>query len=133
MLTFLKMLPIEIEEITEYLDPMTPVGYKEKIVGVASNDIKRLYTIWKLREKAADESAIEAKFARSLEDQLAAVISLNKNLELTEFLGKLFWISLKDELNLWKESKSIGIRSGYTVVLSELPNTKDLLRDLFFG
>ena len=133
MLVFLKMLPIELEEITEYIDPITPIGYKERAVGTASNDLKKLYTIWKLREKITDQNAVEVKYSRSLEDQLTGVISLNKNMEITEFLSRLFWISLKDEFDLWKEDKRIGIRSGYTIVVIELPDTGDILRDMFFG
>ena len=136
MLTWIKMLPIELDEVTEYLDPHTPIGPGEKIIGTATEDLKKLYTLWMSKEKTIEENKIRAKFSKTQDEREEAIMLILKDMEVAECLMRLFWIAIKDEFDLWKTDSMTGIRTGYIVVTSNPRGTsKDLkdLWDLFFG
>ena len=132
MLTWLKMLPMELDSITEYLNPGTPIDYKDKIIGTASNDLKKLYTLWRLKEKEAEQNKIDIKFGKSQEERTESIIFLRKNMEIFESLRGLFWIAVKDEFDLWKVEASVGIRSGFTVVTTDRYPEENIM-DILFG
>lgn len=131
MSTWIKLLPLEINEIKpdDYIEPAFPLEKRDHEVGAMTDELKKLYTLWRLVEKEAAQTYIEFKYSKTHDDSI-----LMKSVELrdkSEILKELFWVSLKDEFKLW--AKDVGVRKGYIVVWfeNEEQSPGDILRGLF--
>ena len=133
MSTFLKLLPLELNGIEpdDYVQPKAPLGNRENQVGVMSDDLKKLYTLWNNLEKDASQHLLDYKYSNRQDDLLLA-----KAAELgskAEIVKGLFWVSFNDEFELWNK-RNIGIREGFIAVWYEetSPPLPPFLRG-FFG
>lgn len=130
MSIFLKLLPLELDQITEFIEPHDPVGEAEHVVGVVSDDLKKLYTLHILKAKAKDEAVVEAKYASpDLRQSLTArADELNGK---AHVLWELFRVALNDEFELW-DKPAVGVRVRWQVVWYEKkPPFSDFFRGLF--
>ena len=139
MSTWLKLLPLELSEITEYVEPQTELDpQKFHVLGEMTEDLKKLYTLWFTLAKQKDEYLLAARYAK---DEKEEKLNLTRAIELgekTEVVKQIFWISLRDEFNLWNklviDEVMIGVSKGFKVVWSERPsgprNLLDYLRGL---
>ena len=129
MLTWIKMLPMELDSVTELLDPAVPIGPGETAIGPVSDDIKKLYTLWKMKVKQALQYGLDAEFARTDRERKEIRLLSLESQERASCLEFLFWIALKDELDCWKHPGTVGIRAGFIAVISEqkFPGLLDML------
>jgi len=132
MITFLELLPIELHEITDYFEPNTELEENDHKVGVMSEDLKKLYTLWNNTMKTVSLMKTERRFSRvTNEEEFDAKIE--ELMERAEVLKNLFWFAVKVEYNLWGKD-SIGVRKGFNVVWSDQePGVDGLFRRLFEG
>ena len=116
-MSWLKILPMELENIDakeldepgEEVDPRSDV-----VVGEASDDLKRIYTLVNKLQEAAARYSIDARFSK---DNRLRSDAEKKTYELKrkiETLMEIFWITLKDDFDLW-DKDSVGIRKGWKV------------------
>lgn len=119
--TFWKLLSLELGSLdqNDFYEPDVKLRPDDHVVGDLSEDLIRLYTMWRLLEKQTAEKIMEAKFGRLSDEQRVELLS--KTFELhhkAQFLSDLFWIEVKDEYHLWGKF-DIGVREGRKVVWFE--------------
>lgn len=131
MNTFIKMLPIELSEVTDYLEPSSEPGTDDHKVGTMSEDLKKLYTLWNHTMKSAGMMALERKFGK-VDNKEEYTASLDELAARAEILKLLFWFAVKAEHDLWGR-ENIGVRRGFVVVWSDPEPGEDLFRRLFDG
>lgn len=119
--TFWRLLSLELNSLdqNDFFEPDAEFEPDDQIVGDLSEELIRLYTMWRLLEKQAIERMTEAKYGRLPGEQKREMICKGKELhKKAELLRELFWIEVKDEHHLWDKS-SIGVRKGRKVVWFE--------------
>lgn len=130
MSTFLKLLPLELEGVdkSQYIDPGSEVEKTDNIVGTAPDNLKKLYTLWKLKDKAAAELALKATYSRSKEEVIEHLSKASEYHYKAEALKQLFWVAIHDEFSLW-DKEVAGIRTGWQVIWHDDDNPSPDLRD----
>jgi len=113
--TLLGMLPLELQEITEYIEPNSPVERNETVIGHMTDDHKKLYTLWLETDKWLAELKLEFQFRRRKEDDERRAL-VGQLLSKSKVLKLLFWAAISDEFGLWGHDITTGVREGYTVV-----------------
>lgn len=131
--TWLRLLFLDMQDIKEedYIQPRSEMDKREDHeVGVLSDDLKKIFTLWKRTEKAATESLLEARY--SAKDEKQADEAINQAIEKKEkadLLQGLFWISLKDEFGLWDKG-SVGVAKGFKAYYSNAEKQRGFFRFL---
>lgn len=100
------------------LEPKTEVGPTDHVVGEANVEIRKLYGLAMQTSRRSAESIVSAQYDINRETQehhAAKAVELRKKAEL---LMEIFWVSIKDQFDLWQKP-SVGIRKGWKVVWSE--------------
>ena len=96
--TFVKLLPLEMGEITQFKEPTEEVKPNEKIICEMTDDQKKLFTlVWSYRRSVIDYKTkitfegsspeLEAKFSEAVEK--------------AEVLWNLLWVTVKTHCGLW--------------------------------
>lgn len=133
-MSWLKILAMELSGLgpNEIIEPETEVDKSDVVVGEASDDLKRIYTLAEKLREAGARYTVDARFSK--DNRLRADLQ-RKVYELSqkvETLMQIFWITLKDDFNLW-DKNSIGVRKGWKVAYSknDSPTTfLDILKNL---
>lgn len=127
MSTFINLLPIELQEVEEYKEPDMNMEKGDHIVGDMSDDLKKLYTLWRQFSYRADELKLQLRYGRQNVGK-AEVAEISTK---AEALRALFWIAVADEFELWDRGNT-GVRKGYKVVWSEeqRPDMPPFLRQI---
>lgn len=135
MSNWIDVIKMEIEMINagELLEPYAEASSDDHVVGDLDDDLKKIYTLALRWDKAAIEMLVSARYVN---DDMRRKQDLEKASELrrkSELLMDIFWVSIKDSFELWK-NPSIGIRKGWKVVWSDanpIPPILGILGDLF--
>ena len=134
-MSWLKILPMELANIDakELVEPGEEVDPRsDVVVGEASDDLKRIYTLTEKLQEAGVRYSVDARFSKDnnlRSDAGKKVYELHDKLEA---LMRIFWITLKDDFNLWGKD-SVGIRKGWKVTYRKggAPTTfLDILKNL---
>lgn len=131
-LTWLRLLPMEIDSVTDLVIPSGAVGRDEKPLGEMSDGLKRLWTLSLSLKKAAALCKVERQFVTS-PDETWRLFAREHELETkAKALSYIFWISFYDELGAW--GKFGAFREGWQAV-ETLPDNRpeDLFRKFFTG
>ena len=112
-LTFAKLLPLEIKEIGEYTDSPVEVQPKEKVIGVATDEQKALYTLVCNYRKLAVESKTKLTFEGKTPELVA---QFGRAIAIADALWDVFWICVRDHFHLWNMEEDFGLRKGWNVV-----------------
>ena len=115
--TWLKLLPIEFQFITDFAEPGADSTKYDHQVGVMNDELKRFYTYWQSCAKSAEQMMLDARYSNPSEEDIAKIRELQAKVEV---LHDIFWIAIKDEFGLWIKS-SVGVRRGFVVVWCDLP------------
>jgi len=131
MNTFIKLLPLELSEVKEFLEPNSELSKDDHEAGVMSEDLRKLYTLWNNTMKSEALIAAERKFGR-VDNEEEYDAKLEELVDRMGILERLFWFSVKVEHNLW--GKNIGVRKGFIVVWSDRePSFEDFIHRFFEG
>lgn len=128
MSTWLKLLPLEIQEVDELIEPIDEVKKGETVVGTPSDDLKKLWTLCKAGKKAAELLEVELKYARASDEERGKIAELTCKAKVMEML---FWIGVADELQLWSHQEQCALRVGWQLVEFKPPETPFPFK--FFG
>ena len=118
MITWLKLLPLEIQEVDVLIEPTDEVKEGETIVGTISDDLKKLWTLCRSMKKSAELLSIEVKYKQADAEATGKVSEL---LTKARALEMIFWIGIFDELQLWGHPEQPGLRVGWQVVEFKRP------------
>lgn len=115
MSTFLKLLPLELQDVKEYHEPEGELGSNDHIVGEASEDIRKLFTYGKNLQKRYVTLEMEMKLTDNLSKRGELETQHQEFQAKARVISQLFWIAVRDEFSLW-DKPDVGIRQGYQVV-----------------
>ncbi|GAJ23799.1 unnamed protein product, partial [marine sediment metagenome] len=87
MSTFLGLLPIDLQEVKEYQEPDMETERGDHIVGTMSDDLKKLYTLWRQFSYRASELALQLAHGRQNVSRGEVAEIRTK----AEVLKELFW------------------------------------------
>lgn len=122
----------------DYLEPEAEINPEEEhLVGVMTDELKRLFTLWEGTLKAGNDlvekvvaeiplagiEGIDLEDLKKLDGELkkkveAAEAELNLLRRRADALGAAFWLSVREEFS-GLEGKSIGVRKGFKIIWSE--------------
>ena len=120
-MSWLKMLAMELSsiDIKEIIEPNEEVDPRlDVVVGEASDDLKRIYTLVNKLQEAGARYSIDARFSRDNSLRADAKKKMQELKDKIETLMKIFWIVLKDDFDLW-DKDIVGIRKGWKVTYSK--------------
>ena len=130
-MTWLRLLPMEIDSVTELITPAGPIKRSEKPLGEMSEDLKRMWTLSLSLKKAAAQCKVERQFATS-PDETWRLFAREHELESkAKALSYIFWISFYDEFDAW--GKSGAFREGWQAVEAPQEDRPEDLFRRFFG
>ena len=113
MSTWLKLLPLEISEVDELIEPIDEIKEGETVVGVVSDELKKLWTLCKAGRKSAEIFEVEQRYAPSPSQDRAKSTEL---LSKARAMEMIFWIGAFDELHMWGHPEQYALRMGWKVV-----------------
>jgi len=122
---WLKFLTFELASLETLIEPKQEMLPGDVIVGVASEDLQRLFTLWTSSERGFDELTLKIKYGEVESEKEADHIR-----ELAwkkHMLSGIFWTCVKDEFKLWGV-QGIGIRKGFNIVTSTIQPVNDIGR-----
>ena len=134
-MSWLKILPMELSSIDakEFIEPDEKIDQRaDVVVGEASDDLKRIYTLVNKLQEVGARYAVDARFSKDNRFRLDAEKRAFELKRKVDTLLDIFWITLKDDFDLW-DKDSVGIRKGWKVTYRKdgLPNTfLDILKNL---
>jgi hypothetical protein len=117
VMSWLKLIPLELQEVETLIEPLKPVGTDEKVVGTAPDAIRKMYTYMKVMQKEADLMAVELKYSNDTE----LIAAYEKRLWEAQTMKAILWGEVQAEFGLWGHSKLCAIRTDWQVVEYELP------------
>ena len=112
-MTFLRMLPLELSEVAELMEPTVEIKEGETVAGEVSAESKKLWTLFTALKKAAEQMALESKYTKTSDEYRA---SITEKTAKAKALEVLFWIGVIDELELWGHPDQCALRVGWQVV-----------------
>ena len=116
-MSWLKILPMELANIDakELVEPGEEVDPRsDVVVGEASDDLKRIYTLTEKLQEAGVRYSVDARFSKDNNLRSDAEKKVYELQDKFETLMRIFWITLRDDFNLWGKD-SVGIRKGWKV------------------
>lgn len=126
MRPFLQLLPLELSQVKDFIDPESELESGDHVVGVMTDDQKALYTRGRYLAKESMEAlAALALGGGQVEEKLAKSRELRDK---SQLLNHLFWITVQDHFDLW--DKSVGARKGFQIVWMEEKEKSRSLGDI---
>ncbi len=114
MSTWMKLLPLELDSMTELIEPPDAVGEKEEIVAVMPETARKLYTLSQMLDKTAAQFALDSNYCQDVVEKKRLTGKATEIGVKARTAKALMWISVRDELDDW--TTLIGIRTGWQVV-----------------
>ena len=119
MNTWLELLPLELNEITDYFEPeleFDPNKYYQ--VGKMTESLKKLFTLWRNLDKEAERSLLNTRYGKNEQERKSYKTKTAELKEKAKAARLIFWISLKDTFGLW-DKKCVGVTKGFLVIWSD--------------
>ncbi len=113
MSSWLKLLPLEMQDVVDLVEPTEELKEGETVVGVISEDLRKVYTLWQTMEKQSEILAVEIKYTKESDQNRAKLFEMKTK---AKGLEMIFWIGAMDELGLWGHVEQRGIRTGWKIV-----------------
>ncbi len=110
---FLTILNYELDMVKDLIEPKEDLQPGDEPQGTISEELKKLYTVWKQTGMKAGALENELRWGAASGDQFATAQELKGK---AGVLNVIFWAAVQDELHLWHLKEQIAIRKGYQVV-----------------
>lgn len=120
MITWFTLLSLDLQDVDKLIEPIDEIKEGETVVGTASDDLKKLWTLCKANRKAAELLTVELKYSSSPTPDRAKTEEL---LAKSKVMEMIFWIGVHDELHLWGHAQQCGLRVGWQVVEYKRPES----------
>ncbi len=121
---WMRLLPVDLDcyEDKDFLEPPTPLGSNEIVIGDMTRDCKAIYTIMQRTQESCDRQRIDCKYWSGAPEQLKAMEARVSELYNKAIcLQNIFWVTLRDTYGLWESSDDTGVRQGFKVVTFPRP------------
>ncbi len=113
MSTWLKLLPLEIQDVSILIEPTDEIKEGETVAGAVSDELKKLWTLCRSLKKSAELLAVELKYTKASDPERARWQEL---ITKGTVLEMIFWVGARDELQLWFHRGQLALRVGWQVV-----------------
>ncbi|MBI4415232.1 MAG: hypothetical protein HY566_03260 [Candidatus Kerfeldbacteria bacterium] len=137
MSSWLDALQKEIQEelsSSHMMEPNTDIAPEDHIVGEIADDLKGMYSLALRLQKTALDAHTASHYETNKEHQEAQNEQAQRLAKKSELLLEIFWISIKEQYDLWGKP-SVGVRRGWKAVWSEptTPPVIELFKKIFGG
>ncbi len=116
MLKWFEKIQAEMEQIDlktqDLIGKLDPVGKKETVVGVLSDDLKRLLLL-SVQYRVSCRKAMKPMRMGELKEFMTKV---HKNQEVSETLETMFWLAVTDTFSEKITGEALEIREGWKIV-----------------
>jgi len=113
MSTWLKLLPLEIQDVNDLIEPTEEIKAGETVAGVVSEELKKTWTLSRSFKKSAELLEVQMKYTKASEEERGKFVELMYKARALEMI---FWIAVHDELQLWGHPERCALRIGWQVV-----------------
>ena len=134
--TFLEWLQQELDSIgpEDFNDPTPESDPEDQEIGLANDEVKKMYTLRDLCHRNADELMLSAKYERDKEKQVALVHKAGNYKSMANLWDGMLWQAIYKQYPEAVNKVKVGLRKGFMVVSSDKPQEpNDMLRHLFGG
>ena len=117
--TWISNLHLELSMLNpeDYIEPQWEKSGKEIVIGELPDDLKRVFTLYMIYQKAAAQSSVDMTFA-IVDQKQAAKGKVNENESKAAFLNRMLWHGVHDLFDLWHHP-IVGVRQQYQVIYSD--------------
>lgn len=122
MSTWLKLLPLELSDVKDVVEPEDEPARNEKVVGQMSELDKKMFTLGRRLSHRGKQLELDSHYCAGAEEKLELESKAREYVAKSMALAAIMWIGIRDEFGLWGVSE-IGVRAGFKVVIS--PNSED--------
>lgn len=124
MSTWLKLLPLELDDISEsdIIEPTYELEKNDHKVGEMSDMSKRLFTLGQILEKDANQYHLDFQYCNVKEQKVELEAKSYEYIAKAGLIKQMLWVGIRDEFGLW--GNNIGVRAGFIVVTK--PDTDDM-------
>jgi len=115
-----KLAGITPEDLQKFMPKEEVDPTKERVVGEVPENLRPLYVLamyHRLREQELRARIMATMLVTGSPDEELVSKAANEDMQADGFL-RLFWVILRDTMNLWKV-ECIGVRKGWKVVMVE--------------
>ena len=132
MSTWLKILPLELSQVTEFVVPTDEVGEGDVVLGDANLDMKKLYTLAQEVRILSEQAKVDRLRARSEQETKEFEGKILEYAYKSRVLFELFYIAVADEYKTWGNSYSYTLKKGFTVVARrDMPGPLSFMQQIF--
>lgn len=110
---FITLLGLELSMVDKINEPQDEILPGENIKGEISEELRKLYTVWKRLGQSAGALENDIQWGNSSPEAIAKVHELKAK---ASIIKAIFWTAIQDELHLWGGSDSLALRTGFRVV-----------------
>lgn len=124
MTTWVKLLPLEINDVEKLIEPEDEVKTDDVIQGNMDPALCKLHTLWRLASKHSAYLRYQAEFDRqmTLEEY---TVKITESTIKQQALQILFWVSVYDDFKLWDKYPDAAVRKGFVIVV-EKPHPRQM-------
>lgn len=120
MSTWMKLLPMELEDIKDFADTGKETHPEDKVIGTLTDEHRQLFTLWHRLKRAADLEEVELKYEASAETRAERQGKCFELFQKATCLENLFWIAVNEDFKLWP-TQFLAIRKGWVLVQRPAP------------
>ena len=110
---FITLLGLELSMVDKINEPQEEILSGDNIKGEISEDLQKLYTVWKRLGQSAGALENDLQWGNSGPDSIAKVYELKAK---ASIIKAIFWTAIQDELHLWGCTESLALRKGFNIV-----------------
>ena len=124
-------LELDMLKPEDYIEPQWERSSKETIVGELSDDLKRVFTLYIIYQKAAAQASVDMTFA-TVDEKETAKGKVNENESKAALLNRMLWHGVHDKFDLWHHP-IVGVRQNYQVIYNDEPPPPQMMGFNIFG
>ncbi len=128
---WLRLLPLELQDVPVQEFPFTPVSQTETVVGTLPAELINLFSLWMATAKESQRLTVEMRYKP---DDLEMAAYYDELTSKAKALEAIFWIGVKEHFQLWGvgQKQTVAIRQDYQVVTGKLEdNMPPFLKGMF--
>jgi hypothetical protein len=110
---FIQALGLELETIQELIEPFEEIKPGEEVIGEISEELRRLYTYWRVTGKAAGAIENEISWGDANPETRARAYELNIK---AQVLHAILWVAIQDEIGVWEDKQRLFLRKGFKII-----------------
>ncbi len=119
MSTWLGLLPLDIQDVNDLIEPTDEIKEGETVAGVMSDELKKILTLCRSLKKSAELLTVELKYTKGSDPERTRIAELMTKATVLEMI---FWIGVRDELQLWDQREHLALRVGWQMVKFKQPD-----------